>query len=143
MALDSAPWMIKAMPVHVREKAVRYAKMAGVTMAEWMGRAVETQATLQDGNRVIPPSKPEQTRQASGLDLGDVAAALQAMAAAQAAGLPVSKAAVRGVVALIREDVRAARGLPDRQTRPRIGQTSISMALPGSDSAGSMPADES
>jgi hypothetical protein len=126
MALDSAPWQIKAMPVHVREKAVRYAKMAGLTMAEWMVLAVETQANLQDGNRVIPASKPEQPRQSSGLDLGDVAAALQAMAAAQVAGLPVSKAAVRGVVALIREDVRAARGLPDRQTRLQIGKTIIS-----------------
>jgi hypothetical protein len=79
--------------------------------------------SLEAGNRVIPPGKPERPRQASGLDLADLAAVLQGLAAAQAAGLPVSKAAARGVVNLIREDVRVARGLPARQTRPLIGQT--------------------
>src|SRR3954451_6969061 len=32
----AAPWTIKAVPVHIREKAVRYARMDGCTMAEWL-----------------------------------------------------------------------------------------------------------
>lgn len=126
MATESAPWQIKSMPIGTREKAVRYAKMRGETMAEWMARAVDTQASIEDGDRVLPPGEPEQThhsRPMSGVNLETVAVVLQAMAAAQASGLPVSKTAVRETVGLIREQMRAARGLPVSQTRPRIGQT--------------------
>jgi hypothetical protein len=56
---DAAPWTIKAVPVAVREKAVRYARMDGCTMAEWLTKAVETQAAKQDANQVIPPGKPD------------------------------------------------------------------------------------
>jgi len=42
---------------------------------------------------------------------------LQRMAEAAKAGLPVTKAAVRETVTLIREQVRVGRGLPARQTR--------------------------
>jgi hypothetical protein len=43
----AAPWTIKAVPVHIREKAVRYARMDGITMAEWLAKAVETEASRQ------------------------------------------------------------------------------------------------
>src|SRR3954447_19541004 len=92
---QTAPWTIKAVPVLVREKAVRYARMDGCTMAEWLAKAVETQATQQDGNQLIPPGKPEQVPTTPSIDLGDAASALQAIAAAAAAGLPVGKAATR------------------------------------------------
>lgn len=127
MADDTAPWTVKSVPVAVREKAVRYARMDGSTMAEWLTKAVETQAAKQDGTQVIPPDKLEPT-QANGelvgtVALGEAAAALQAMAAAATAGLPISKAATRDVVAAIRSQVRVSRGLPARQTRLKIGQT--------------------
>jgi hypothetical protein len=124
--VDTAPWTIKSVPVHIREKAVRYARMDGTTMAEWLAKAVETQAARQDGNQVIPPVKPRPTQAPAPMaatDLGEVAAALSAMAAAATAGLPVSKTAARDVVNLIRSHVRAGRGLPDRQTRRLAGQT--------------------
>jgi hypothetical protein len=119
----AAPWTIKAVPVQVREKAVRYARMDGITMAEWLAKAVETEANRQDGNLVIPPGKPEPVSPPPSVDLNDAALALQALAAAASAGLPVSKAATRDTVALIRAHIRVGRGLPPRQTRPRIGQT--------------------
>ena len=76
----AAPWTIKAVPVQVREKAVRYARMEGCTMAEWLTKAVETQADRQDGNQVIPPGKPEAPPlPSSSVDLKDAAAALQAL----------------------------------------------------------------
>ena len=120
----SSPWTIKAVPVAVREQAVRYARMDGCTMAEWLTKAVETQARLQEANQVIPPGKPSETPLPSPtIELGEAAEALKAMAAAASAGLPVTKAAVRDTVALIREQVRVCRGLPARQTRGQIGQT--------------------
>ena len=119
---QTAPWTVKAMPVHIREKAVKYARMDGVTVAEWLTRAVETQANRQDGNQIIPPGVP-QAPAPSALDLGTVAVALQAMAAAAGAGLPVAKAAAREAVAVMRLQMRFARGLPARQTRLKIGQT--------------------
>ena len=121
----SSPWTIKAVPVSVREQAVRSARMEGVTMAEWISRAVATEARKQEGNLVIPPGRPEAPtpRPAPTIELGEATAALQAMASAAQAGLPVGKAAVRDTVALIREQVRVGRGLPPRQTRGPIGQT--------------------
>jgi hypothetical protein len=111
-------------PVHIREKAVRYARMEGVTMAEWLAKAVETQAEKQEGNQVIPPGQPKPTVLPSlTVDLSDAAAALQAMATAASAGLPISKTAVRDTVALIRDHIRVGRGLPPRQTSQQIGQT--------------------
>lgn len=96
--------------------------MDGLTVAEWLARAVETEANRQDGNQVIPPDRSLPHAPPS-LDLGAVAAALSAMAQAQAAGLPVAKAAARETVAMIREHVRVGRGLPARPTRPQIRQT--------------------
>src|SRR3954468_22733323 len=120
----AAPWTIKAVPVQVREKAVRYARMEGCTMAEWLTKAVETQADRQDGNQVLLPGKPEPTPLPSPtVDLKDAAAALQALAQAASAGLPVSKVAAREAVSLIRTHIRVGQGLPSRQTRPRNGQT--------------------
>jgi hypothetical protein len=120
----AAPWTIKAVPVAVREKAVRYARMDGCTMAEWLTKAVETQANRQEGNQVIPPDKPEQTPLVvPSVGLGEAAAALQSLAQAAAAGLPVTKTAARETVALIRAHIRVGRGLPPRQTRRQNGQT--------------------
>jgi hypothetical protein len=121
---SSAPWTIKAVPVAVREKAVRYARMDGCTMAEWLTKAVETQANRQDGNQVIPPDKPGETAlPVLSVGLGEAAAALQSLATAASAGLPVSKTAARETVALIRAHIRVGRGLPPRQTRRQNGQT--------------------
>jgi hypothetical protein len=74
---------------------------------------------------VLPPGKPEQTTPLSvpTIEVGEAAEALKAMALAAQAGLPVTKAAVRDTVTLIREQVRVGRGLPARQTRRLSGQT--------------------
>ena len=127
---QAAPWTIKSVPVHIREKAVRYAKMDGCTMAEWLARAVETEANRQAANAVIPPGQPEQTASlpVPAVSLGDAAAALQSLAQEAAAGLPVSKAAARDAVALIRAHIRVGRGLPPRQTRAQNGQTLLEHA---------------
>jgi hypothetical protein len=124
-----ASWTIKAVPVHVREKAVRYAKMDDVSMAEWLARAVETEANRQDGNEVIPPVKEPATLESAmaAIDRGfKVAGMLQALASASSAGLKVSPAAVNDTVRVMRSQVREAGGLPllkGRQTSGKNGQT--------------------
>ena len=105
-----------------REKAVRYARMAGVTMAEWHARAVETEANRQDGNLIIPPGETAPSVRPT-VDLAAVAASLQAMALAHRSGLPVTKAAARDTVALIRSEVRGVLGLPAPKGRKTNGQT--------------------
>jgi hypothetical protein len=67
---------------------------------------VETEANRQDGNLVLPPGKPDQVSPPPSVAITDAALALQAMAAAASAGLPVSKATTRDTVALIREHIR-------------------------------------
>jgi hypothetical protein len=96
MALPNVPpWTVKGVDPRIRARALRYAKIDGSPMGEWLGRAIENQANLQDRNQVLPPDRPEPepgrpgppTSAAPSLDyLGDVAAALQALAAAADVG---------------------------------------------------------
>jgi hypothetical protein len=136
MALANVPpWTIKGVDPRIRERGLRYAKIDGTPMGEWLGRAIENHANMQDRNQVLPPDQPVRPEpktdrpgpfatSAPSLDyLGDVAAALQALAAAAGAGLPVSKGAVRDMVRLMQVQARAARGLPDSRTRRSFGQT--------------------
>ncbi len=122
---ETAPWTVKAMRVRTREKAVRYAKMAGVTMAEWLEGAVETRANQQDGNQVIPPPAHSAGLPVSVLAAIDqgfkTAAMLQAMTAAHSAGLPVSVLAVRDTVKVMRAQVARSRrpaGVERQANRP-------------------------
>jgi hypothetical protein len=72
---------VEAVPVAIREKVVRYARMDGCTMAEWLTKAAETQAGRQEANLVIPPGKPETPFLSSPtLDLGDVTHRLSGLA---------------------------------------------------------------
>src|SRR3954464_10070333 len=51
--------------------------MEGVTMAEWLRRAVATEARKQDGNQVLPPDKPRETALPSlTIELSEAAALL-------------------------------------------------------------------
>ena len=52
--LDKAPWTIKAVSVETRKLAVKSAAQQGVTMAEWLDRAVQGQVERDRGNQLIP-----------------------------------------------------------------------------------------
>jgi len=119
---ERAPWTIKSVRVETRKLAVASAAKEGVPMAEWLDRAVRHQADLDRGNQVIPPGQPGQsiTRfapvqppdQMGKLDLAGLADALRAVATvAGAAEMPVPKALAREASALLRQQIRAARGL--------------------------------
>ena len=124
---DKAPWTIKAVSVETRKLAVRSAAQQGVTMAEWLDRAVRGQAERDRGNQLIPPGQngqgaarfapaqlPDQTGKPP-MDLAGLADALRAVATvAGAADMPVPKALAREASALLRQQIRAARGLPGK-----------------------------
>ena len=44
---DKASWTIKSVPVETRKLAVACAAKQGQTMAEWLAKAVRTQANLE------------------------------------------------------------------------------------------------
>jgi hypothetical protein len=135
---DKAAWTIKAVPVETRKLAVACATKTGEHMAQWIERAVRNQAQLEAGDRVLPPlTAPARGRAlavANGpaplvppLDLAglsDLLTATQAMAAA--AGVPIPGATAKHALALVRDQLRTARGLPvspRKQTRAENGQT--------------------
>ena len=115
---DTAPWTIKSVGVHTRKMATDCATREGVTMGEWMDRMVPVMAAMQDGNQVVLPDQ----RRSAAVPLQQAMAMLElerldalgrlatAVASATAAGVP--KGAVREISALLREQARAARGLP-------------------------------
>lgn len=124
---ERAPWTIKSVSVETRKLAVASAAKEGVTMGEWLDRAVRNQASLDRGNQVIPPGQtgksvtrfaPVQPPDEMGkppMDLAGLADALRAVATiAGAADMPVPKALAREASALLRQQIRAARGLPGK-----------------------------
>jgi hypothetical protein len=127
MAHPAPPWTIKNLALPVRQKALKYAAQDGSQMAEWLEKAIDRQAAHQDGITVLPPGSPGRPEPSgsprmprqplSNIDIADTADLLQAMASAATAGLPISKAAVRDIVASVRAEYRVARGLPQKQPR--------------------------
>ena len=121
--LERAPWTIKSVSVETRKLAVASAAKQGVTMAEWLDRAVRNQANLDKENQVIPPSQTGQTlipfapvqlleQPGKPMDLAGLADALRAVATiTEAAAMPISKSLAREASALLRQQIREARGL--------------------------------
>lgn len=124
---ERAPWTIKSVRIETRKLAVASAAKEGVAMAEWLDRAVRHQAEFDKGNQVIPPRQPgqavarfapvqppDQTGKPA-VDLAGLADALRAVATvAGAADMPVPKALAREASALLRQQIREARGLPGK-----------------------------
>lgn len=131
---DKASWTIKSMPVETRKLAVACATKTGEQMAAWLDRAVRTQASLEAGERVLPPARQSQAVATlpavyalQAPELSELAALMeQARALAAAADLPIPKTTARHALALMAGQLRAARGLPPlapRQTKSKNGQT--------------------
>jgi hypothetical protein len=120
---EHPPWTLKSVPPHVREKLLRYAKMANLTAAEWLEKATDTEAARQDGDRVLPPVRHGQTEAVPQADLAVLAQSLRAMAEAAVAISSVSKGAARDVAALVRDQARSARGVAPVGPRRLSGQT--------------------
>ena len=146
-AAVTASWTIKAVPVDVRKRAVACAAKQGQTMAEWLARAVATQANLEAGDRILPPLVPgldaaprhlppgdrfampaeslpaprEHPAAAAAPVVGGMAELAELMRVTvevgRAGGVAVPKTVARQAFALVGEQLRAARGLPLRPRR--------------------------
>ncbi|MDA8249432.1 MAG: hypothetical protein M0Z28_09645 [Rhodospirillales bacterium] len=106
---DRANWTIKAVDVPTRKTAVDCAGRAGLSVAQWLERAVRTQANVDEGNAVIPPDeRPTAPANHPMPKMDDILHAISVLAAA---GVPVPKALGRQVYAAIGAEVRRRRGL--------------------------------
>ena len=109
--LEGAPMSIEAMPVATRRKIAACAAKQGLTAAEWLVRAVDNQANLEAGNKVILPGqdKPD-TPTPAPISVAELASLLTAVAAVgTATALPPG--IVREAYAAARLRLREARGL--------------------------------
>ncbi len=140
---ESMPWTIKSVPAEIRQRAVRAAKQAEQTMGEWISAVVNHATDPHTANRVIPPGKRAHRPPAPlpDIDLPGLASAITAtVLALKEAGEEVPKGLGADASRTIRAYMRAARGLPERQTRgPTVrlnGQTppQIAGVLPTPDS---------
>jgi hypothetical protein len=120
--VEKSSFSIKAFPVEARKLALACAARAGLTMAEWMDRAVHSQARLEAGENVLPPDRgfaaPAAISQPVPGDLAGLLIMMQvAQVAAQASGKPMGKTIAQRYYGLVDDRVRAAAGLPPRTPR--------------------------
>ena len=104
-ASDSVkPWTVRGIPPEERNAASEAAKRSGVTLGDWLQRAIRTQIQQQAGeNRMPVPVRQEASDMAANLsDVERIASSFRDMAAA---GVPVPKthaaAITRALVALL------------------------------------------
>jgi hypothetical protein len=119
------PWTIKSMPTEVRNMVVAAARDEGITASQWLERVIRERVA----------GGPHRAAAPGGDRPGLIDLLREARAMAQAPEVP--PALTRAVVALARDAVRQARGLPPPVSRQRR------LAGPDAESAGSMPTDES
>ena len=113
---NKANWTIKDFPVTTRKVAVDCAKRLDLSVAAWLAGAVRNQASHDDGALVLPPDqRPTETANRDPA-APDPFARLAALASA---GLPVPRDVRGHAFAILRDQLRAARGLPPVMRRAR------------------------
>lgn len=121
---EAGNWTIKSVLPQTRKLALACAGKRGETMSIWISRAVATQANLEAGDRVTPPSErvanpePQEANlppmRANVTELADLLRAVT-----EAAKTPELSAGVkRQAAAVLTDALRAARGLPPKAPRP-------------------------
>lgn len=126
-----APFQIKSFSIEIRNLALRSSRKQGLTMGEWMERAVQTQARLEDGENIFPPRTETLHDGAAVVRQVDqvfaVASQLRDLmqasaAAAEASGRPMPARAAGRFHAFVDDQIRAVSGLPPRKPRKTILQ---------------------
>jgi hypothetical protein len=118
-------WTIKNVPPAVRKEALKWAGKRGETAAEWLARAVATQAGIDAGDRIeMPSEKPAPEPAASPGPSPEQLHALAELAreareGARAAEVNFPKSAARQTLALLDAAQRAALGKPPKLPRQR------------------------
>lgn len=110
------PFQIRGFPVATRKLALACAAKAGLTMPEWMDRAVHSQSRIDRDESVFPPLAKVNGHADDDEGLVELLNAAAAIAAANGRQLR----SVPGLTSLVAERVRKARGLPPLAPR-RLG----------------------
>ena len=115
---NKANWTIKDFPATVRKEAVNCAKRQDVSVATWLAAAVRNQASHDEGAAVLLPDE-QANLPANPADQAPTLPAdpFQRLSALAAAGLPVPRDVRGHAFAILRDEMRALRGLPPRRRR--------------------------
>jgi hypothetical protein len=119
------PWTIKGIPPEERNAAIAAAEREGLTIGEWLTRAIRTQ--VQTDHRsdrlpiVVDPPRPRADRQADLADLERMISLAEKIAGAN--GKPIPVGITRATYSLMQEHLRAL----------KAGRTSLSRSLTAKD----------
>ena len=115
---EKKPFQLRAFPVETRKLAVVCATKAGLTVPEWIDRAVHSQARLDRAESVFPPERPNSDGDAQ-TDLSAICELVRvAVDVAKVTGKPLRSDLQGRLLGLVDQEIRAARGMPQIPYRP-------------------------
>lgn len=118
---QTADMSVKQFPVDLRHRIAASAKEGEGTMTKWFVTAAENELARRAGMRVTPPvttaAAPVRTVDLDSLRVAT--SALDAIAAAAAAGLPISARTRQQAMSALYDGLRELRGLPPLLKRER------------------------
>jgi hypothetical protein len=129
---DRGNWTIKNVSAEARKRALSCATKRGESMAVWMERAIQNQASLEADDRVLPPGQRDGQRGqptelpavvTAAMGTSELAVLVQALqTTATATGRPAPRDVAGHVYGLMRARMREARGLlpPPPREAPRM-----------------------
>src|SRR3954469_1511223 len=107
------PWTVKGIPPEERNAAIAAAEREGLTIGEWLTRAIRTQVQTDHRSDRLPvaldpPASLPSDRQADLADLERVVELAKTLAAAN--GQPIPATITRATYSLMREHLKALKG---------------------------------
>lgn len=118
---QKSPWQFKSFSTSARVLAKQCADRADMSYQDWVAKAVRTQARIDEGNYVEPPTLKTRVERVI-VDFEGLTQALQgAVLVEQASGKKMSARDAAGYYSLLRDKLREAKGLPPVQPRKPRG----------------------
>lgn len=111
MTDDPKPWSIRGVHPEVRNAALSAARREGLTIGDWLDRAIRSH--IKSGRKQEEILSDTPVRQAT--DLSDAERLVSMIAQLSAAGAPIPKSVATKAYALIRD------GLKDAQQQKKVG----------------------
>src|SRR5690349_7964243 len=107
------PWTIKGIAPEERNAAIAAAEREGLTIGEWLTRAIRTQVQVDHRSDRLPvvteiPASAKADRQSDLADLERVVELAKTLASAN--GQPIPETIIRATYSLMREHLKALKG---------------------------------
>src|SRR3954449_112188 len=120
------PWTIKGIPPEERNAAIAAAEREGLTIGEWLTRAIRTQVQADHRSDRLPvvteiPASVTADRQSDLADLERLVSLSEKLAAAN--GQPIPETITRATYSLMREHLRSLKASQTSQGRSLTGDT--------------------